>query len=150
MPWAPHPGWHDVLGRGLSWLPWHWQHASSIAFQSADVWPPVWQYYPAALDIPHTAEKDRMQVSTRNRNDHVTPTLTSRVKKINGRKICSEQSKYGEKVTLDDVENCNLMVENPLISQLSDCTLVQCDCVHVNTCGSRNVKGINVSVCGGE
>ncbi len=71
MPWAPHPGWHDMLGRDLSWLPWHCrQHASSIAFQSTDVWPPVWKHYPAAPDILHTAEKDRMLVSTRNRNDH--------------------------------------------------------------------------------
>ncbi len=93
MPWAPHPGWHDMLGRDLSWLPWHCrQHASSIAFQSTDVWPPVWKHYPAAPDILHTAEKDRMQKSQK-------------------------------------------------------CTLVQCDCVHVRTCGGRNVKGIYVSVC---
>lgn len=64
----------------------------------------------------------------------------------NAKKI--EENQWKE--NLDDVDNCNLMVENPLISQFSLCTLVQCDCVHVSTCGSRNVKGINASVCGGE
>lgn len=147
MSWAPHPGWHDVLGHGLSWLPWHCRHASSVAFQSTDVWPPVWQHYPAAPDIPHTAERDRTRFSTKNRNDNMTPTLISKVKKMEVKSAVTAVTMQNRVCVniLDDVQP-QIRSEKSFDAlilrnfQSSGCSLVQCDCVHVNTRGSGNVK----------